>query len=59
MYEFSERAINEYEQVRLSVAECFGVNNPNEIIFVRGFTEAINLVAYSDGRKFLTAGDEA
>ncbi|MDR2628806.1 MAG: cysteine desulfurase [Puniceicoccales bacterium] len=58
MYEFSERATNEYEQVRHSIAEYFGVNNPNEIIFVRGATEAINLVAYSYGRKFLTVGDE-
>jgi cysteine desulfurase/selenocysteine lyase len=58
MYEFSERATNEYEQARHNVAEYLGVNNPNEIIFVRGTTEAINLVAYSYGRKFLTAGDE-
>jgi cysteine desulfurase/selenocysteine lyase len=58
MYEFSERATNEYEQVRNNLAEYFGVNNPNEIIFVRGATEAINLVAHSYGRKFLAAGDE-
>jgi cysteine desulfurase/selenocysteine lyase len=58
MYEFSEKATNEYEQVRHNLAEYFGVHNPNEIIFVRGATEAINLVAHSYGRKFLTVGDE-
>jgi cysteine desulfurase/selenocysteine lyase len=58
MYEFSEKATNEYERVRHDIAKYFDVNNPNEIVFVRGATEAINLVAYSYGRKFLTAGDE-
>jgi cysteine desulfurase/selenocysteine lyase len=40
------------------VAKFFNADRPDEIIFLRGATEAINLVAYGYGRKFLTAGDE-
>ncbi|MDR3143977.1 MAG: cysteine desulfurase [Puniceicoccales bacterium] len=58
MYEFSERATGEYESARLKVANYFGVKNPDEIVFVSGATDAINLVAYGYGRKFLAPGDE-
>jgi cysteine desulfurase/selenocysteine lyase len=58
MYEFSERATREYEATRTKLANYFGVDNAKEIVFVRGATEAINLVAHSYGRKFLSAGDE-
>ena len=58
MYEFSERATGEYEAARKKLANYFGVDDGREMVFVRGTTEAINLVAHSYGRKFLGAGDE-
>jgi cysteine desulfurase/selenocysteine lyase len=57
-YEFGEIATAKYEQTRLAIADYFGVKNAREIVFVRGTTEAINLVAYSYCRNFLSAGDE-
>lgn len=58
IYEFSEKASMKYEEVRSKVARYFGINDSNEIIFVRGATEGINLVANSYCRKFLQNGDE-
>lgn len=58
IYEFSEKASMKYEEVRSKVANYFGVHNPDEIVFVRGATEGINLVANSYGRCFLKNGDE-
>jgi cysteine desulfurase/selenocysteine lyase len=58
MYEISEKATDEYERTRSKIAKYFGVDNPAEFIFVRGTTEAINLVANTHGRKFLAKGDE-
>jgi cysteine desulfurase/selenocysteine lyase len=58
MYEFSERATGEYELARSRLAHYLGVKNSREIVFLRGTTEAINLVAHSYGRKFLSNGDE-
>jgi cysteine desulfurase/selenocysteine lyase len=57
-YEHGEMATNGYEGAREKVAAYFGVKNSAEIIFLRGATEAINLVANSYGRKFLLPGDE-
>ncbi len=52
------RATDAYEGARKKVQEFVGASSPDEIIFVRGTTEAINLVAHSFGRKFLQHGDE-
>ncbi|MGB7408229.1 MAG: cysteine desulfurase [Pontixanthobacter sp.] len=46
-----------YEAARERVAGFMGANNPNEVVFVRGATEGINLVAHSWGGANLTAGD--
>jgi len=54
----SERATAAYEAVREKIRGFVNAKSDKEIIFVRGTTEAINLVAQSYGRSFLKAGDE-
>ena len=54
----SEQATNEYEGVRKTAQKFLNAADPREIIFVRGTTEAINLVAQSYGRANLQVGDE-
>ena len=58
VHELSERATKAYEETRLKVQRFLNAGESREIIFVRGTTEAINLVAQSYGRKNLGAGDE-
>jgi len=57
VYPLSERATEAYESARERVAQ-FLCAKPEEIVFTRGATEAINLVAYSFGARFLKAGDK-
>ncbi len=47
-----------YEQARRIVARHLGASDPTEIVFTRNTTEAINLVAYAYGDKFVGEGDE-
>ncbi|MFH0985134.1 MAG: cysteine desulfurase [Candidatus Omnitrophota bacterium] len=54
----SEQATKRYKSARLKVREFLGAASDKEIIFVRGTTEALNLVAHCYGRTFLKAGDE-
>ena len=54
----SERATEAYETARVSAQRFIGATEANEIIFVRGTTEAINLVAQTYGRTHVQAGDE-
>lgn len=56
-HELAARATDAYESARKKVAAFLGAS-PDEIIFVRGTTEGINLVAQSFGRHRLNAGDE-
>ncbi len=58
VHTLSERATKDYEAVRFKVKEFINARALEEIIFVRGATEGINLVAHSYGTKFLKAGDE-
>lgn len=58
IYELSERATRLYESVRDTVKSFINANSREEIIFVRGATEGINLVAQSLGRVQWKAGDE-
>lgn len=51
-------ATEEFENTRKKVAQFIGVRDPACIIFTRGTTESINLVAFGWGRKFLREGDE-
>jgi cysteine desulfurase/selenocysteine lyase len=54
----SQRATDEYEMARVKVQRFLNAAEPREIIFVRGTTEGINLVASSFGRSKVRAGDE-
>lgn len=54
----SEMATEEYEQARLKVRDFLHAGDLSEIIFTRGTTESINLVAHSYGRPFFQKGDE-
>ena len=51
VHELAEEATAAYETTRDKVAKFINVKNREEIVFVRGTTEAINLVAYSWGRQ--------
>ena len=57
LHELSSRATEAYEKSRQRVAEYIGAASADEIVFTRGTTESINLVAQSWGGKFLRAGD--
>lgn len=54
----SQQATDAYEQARKKVAAYINAAYDHEIIFTKGTTNSINLVASSFGRTFLTAGDE-
>jgi cysteine desulfurase / selenocysteine lyase len=54
----SERATEEHDAARRTVQKFLGAAQSNEIIFVRGATEGINLVAQTYGRANVRAGDE-
>ena len=57
-HELAARATDAYEGARAKVAALIGAGSTQEIIFVRGTTEAINLVAQSYGRSVVGPGDE-
>lgn len=54
----SEQATKRYKSARHKVQEFIGAASDKEVVFVRGTTEALNLVAHCYGRTFLKAGDE-
>jgi cysteine desulfurase/selenocysteine lyase len=54
----AERATAAYEQTRRHVAQFIGGVAPEEVIFTRGTTEAINLIAYAWGETNIREGDE-
>jgi len=58
LHALAERATREYELAREKLARFLHANSPAEIIFTRGTTESINLVAHSWGRAHLKPGDE-
>jgi cysteine desulfurase/selenocysteine lyase len=57
LHTLSSRATEAYEQARQRVAEYIGASSADEIIFTRGTTESINLVAQAWGGKFIREGD--
>ena len=54
----SQLATREYEEARVKVKRLINAADTHEIIYTRGTTDGINLVAQSYGRKFLGNGDE-
>src|SRR5262245_37385683 len=58
VHQLSERATRDYEQARLKVQRFLNAAETREVIFVRGATEGINLVANAWGRLNLRPGDE-
>jgi cysteine desulfurase/selenocysteine lyase len=58
VYWLSEVATQNYEGVRKKLKTYFNAKSDREFVFLRGTTEAINLVANSYGRAFLKKGDE-
>jgi cysteine desulfurase/selenocysteine lyase len=57
IYEIGERSTAAYEAARASVARFINAPDSHEIVFTRNATEAINLVAYSWGRRNIDRGD--
>ncbi|MDO6429898.1 cysteine desulfurase [Flavitalea sp. BT771] len=57
VHHLSQQATDAYELARKKIAEYIGAKHAHEIIFTRGTTESINLVAYTFGKKFLRPGD--
>ncbi|MGA9623859.1 MAG: cysteine desulfurase, partial [Bryobacteraceae bacterium] len=58
VHELSQRSTAAYEETRIKAKRFLNARAKNELIFVRGTTEGINLVASSWGRKNVKAGDE-
>ena len=58
VHQLSAEATEAYEGARRAVAAHAGTGDPAEIVFTRGTTEAVNLVASSWGDAFIGAGDE-
>ena len=57
VYALAEESIEAYETARDKIAKFVNIKNRQELIFVRGTTEAINLVAYAWGRSHIDEGD--
>ena len=57
-YHLATVATERYEQVRRQVQQLIGARHPHEIVFTRGTTEAVNLVASVWGRSRMAEGDE-
>ena len=57
VYSIAQEATESYEKTRDKIAQFLNISKREEIIFVRGTTEAINLIAYAWGRKNIEKGD--
>jgi cysteine desulfurase/selenocysteine lyase len=58
IYQLGEEATEAFEGARATLARFFGAPGPATVVFTRGTTESVNLVAQGWGRKFLRPGDE-
>jgi cysteine desulfurase/selenocysteine lyase len=58
MHHLAEKATSEFEGARQKIANFLNAPSHRNVIFTRGTTESINLVAHGWGRKFIQEGDE-
>ncbi len=58
VHHLSGQASTAFDAIRVKVAQFINARAPHEVIFTRGTTDAINLVAQSYGKRFFRAGDE-
>ena len=58
VHTLSQKATTEYEQTREKVLQFINASRLSEVIFTKGTTDSINLVASSFGKKFIKEGDE-
>ncbi len=58
VHTLSQEATDAYEHSRKTIADFINVEHAHEIIFTRGTTESINLVASCFGKRYVNAGDE-
>lgn len=58
VYELSVHATQQYQEIRKKIADLLNAKHSEEIIFTRGTTESINMIAYSFGKAFINPGDE-
>src|SRR6266511_2570583 len=58
VYELAEEATRMFEEARGKLAGFIGASDPATIVFNRGTTESLNLLAHGYGRKFVHEGDE-
>ncbi len=58
VYELTVNATQLYQQARCKMQRFLNAQTPEEIIFTRGTTESINMIAYSFGKAYIKPGDE-
>lgn len=58
VHKLSQDITTLYENARITIQKHLNARHAHEIIFTRGTTDAINLVAHAFGKKFITTGDE-
>jgi cysteine desulfurase/selenocysteine lyase len=58
VYEFSEQATSEYDNARAAVRRFINAPDESHVIFTRGATEAMNVIAFGWGRSHIGEGDE-
>ncbi|MBN2425381.1 MAG: cysteine desulfurase [Calditrichaceae bacterium] len=58
IHQLGERATEAYEKARKTIAGFIGAESEKQIVFTKGATESINLVASAWGRKYISEGDE-
>jgi len=54
----ADKATEQFEEVRTKIQKFIGAEHREEIIFTKGTTESVNLVAFSYCEKFVSEGDE-
>jgi cysteine desulfurase/selenocysteine lyase len=58
VHRMSQDVTDAYENARITVQKHIGAKHENEIIFTKGTTESVNLIATTFGKKYVNAGDE-